>query len=201
MDTRLPGSQIRRNSSTVRQDAKPLAGFATRAIPSQPTMISIGSTPLLRHRSSSSSWIARDASAMSASPAQNFRKPPVVPEIATLTLTPRWSAWNSSATASVIGYTVLDPSTTTDPSRPASRPSKRDASPQLHNPSAAATKPAVPATLGILLMSNATLFPNADCRDAARCNRSPWRGWRLAGIERPRRARAPPPAAIHAWRL
>lgn len=47
---------------------------------------------------------------MSVSPRQNFLKPPPVPETPTVTFTPRWAFWNSSATASVIGYTVDEPS-------------------------------------------------------------------------------------------
>ena len=48
---------------------------------------------------------------MSVSPRQNFLKPPPVPEMPTVTLTsPFLAFWNSSATASVIGYTVLEPS-------------------------------------------------------------------------------------------
>ena len=47
---------------------------------------------------------------MSVSPAQNFSKPPPVPEVPTVTLTSGFSAWNCSATASVSGATVLEPS-------------------------------------------------------------------------------------------
>ena len=48
---------------------------------------------------------------MSVSPRQNFLKPPPVPDIPTVTFTaPFFIFWNSSATASVIGYTVLEPS-------------------------------------------------------------------------------------------
>src|SRR3954470_3932105 len=58
--------------------------------------------------------IGRDASEISVSPRQNFLKPPPVPEMPTGTLTDCFFAfWKSSATASVIGYTVLDPSTFT----------------------------------------------------------------------------------------
>src|SRR5260221_14532292 len=58
--------------------------------------------------------IGREASEMSVSPRQNFLKPPPVPEMPTVTLTAFFFAfWNSSATASVIGYTVLEPSTLT----------------------------------------------------------------------------------------
>jgi len=55
--------------------------------------------------------IGREASEISVSPRQNFLKPPPVPEIPTVTLTaPLVDFWKSSATASVIGYTVLEPS-------------------------------------------------------------------------------------------
>ena len=56
-------------------------------------------------------WIGREALAMSSSPRQNFLKPPPVPETPTVTLIRPWFwIWNSSATASLIGYTVLEPS-------------------------------------------------------------------------------------------
>jgi hypothetical protein len=54
---------------------------------------------------------------MSVSPLQNFTKPPPVPLKATGTWTPAFAAWNSSATSSVIGKTVLDPSMVTVPAR------------------------------------------------------------------------------------
>jgi hypothetical protein len=48
---------------------------------------------------------------MSVSPRQNFLKPPPVPEMPTVTRTrPFLAFWNSSASASWIGKTVLDPS-------------------------------------------------------------------------------------------
>ena len=48
---------------------------------------------------------------MSVSPRQNFLKPPPVPDMPTVTLTlPLVDRWKSSATASVIGNTVLEPS-------------------------------------------------------------------------------------------
>ena len=46
---------------------------------------------------------------MSVSPRQNFLKPPPVPDSPTVTFT-FCIFWNSSAMASVIGYTVLEPS-------------------------------------------------------------------------------------------
>jgi hypothetical protein len=51
---------------------------------------------------------------MSISPRQNFLNPPPVPEMPTVTLTaPFLDFWKSSATASVTGYTVEEPSTLT----------------------------------------------------------------------------------------
>ena len=50
---------------------------------------------------------------MSVSPRQNFWKPPPVPEMPTVTRTPGLAFWNSSATASLIGKTVLEPSRVT----------------------------------------------------------------------------------------
>src|SRR5688572_19862354 len=55
--------------------------------------------------------MGREASEMSISSRQNFWNPPPVPEMPTVTLVPGFAFWNSSATASVIGYTVLEPST------------------------------------------------------------------------------------------
>ena len=54
--------------------------------------------------------IGRDAFEMSVSLRQNFWKPPPVPDEPTVTRVPAFAFWNSSATASVIGNTVLDPS-------------------------------------------------------------------------------------------
>jgi hypothetical protein len=56
--------------------------------------------------------IGRDAFWMSVSPRQNFLKPPPVPDTPTVTFIWFFLAfWNSSATASVTGKTVLEPST------------------------------------------------------------------------------------------
>ena len=57
--------------------------------------------------------IGREASLMSVSPRQNFWKPPPVPEMPTVTRTSGLAFWNSSATASLIGKTVLEPSSAT----------------------------------------------------------------------------------------
>ena len=54
--------------------------------------------------------IGLDASLMSVSPRQNFWNPPPVPEMPTVTRMPGLAFWNSSATASLMGKTVLEPS-------------------------------------------------------------------------------------------
>ena len=54
---------------------------------------------------------------MSVSPAQNFSKPPPVPEMPTVILTSGFSSRNSSAAASVSGPTVLEPSIVIVPER------------------------------------------------------------------------------------
>jgi hypothetical protein len=72
------------------------------------------STPAALQSSISFFRIGREAPEMSVSLRQNFLKPPPVPEMPTVTLIWFFFAfWNSSATASVIGYTVLEPSTFT----------------------------------------------------------------------------------------
>src|SRR5687767_14774895 len=69
------------------------------------------STPAARQSSISFLRIGREALEISVSPRQNFLKPPPVPEMPTVTLTaPFLAFWKSSATASVTGKTVLEPS-------------------------------------------------------------------------------------------
>ena len=60
---------------------------------------------------------------MSVSPTQNFLNPPPVPDNATDAWTPGFAIWKSSATAAVIGYTVLEPSMVTEPDRAGAEPS------------------------------------------------------------------------------
>src|SRR5687768_8977017 len=67
--------------------------------------------------STSSCLIGRDAPATSTSPRQNFLKPPPVPDAATVT-SPLPAFPKSSATAMLIRYTVLEPSTVTRPPPP-----------------------------------------------------------------------------------
>src|SRR3954447_21102177 len=65
---------------------------------------------LARQAASSSGLIGRDASEISVSPLQNRLNPPPVPEKSTVKSTlPAWLP-NSSASASIIGKTVDDPS-------------------------------------------------------------------------------------------
>ena len=71
--------------------------------------------PATSQASISLSLMGREASEMSVSPAQNFWKPPPVPETPTVTRTSGATERNSSATASVTGKTVLDPSMATEP--------------------------------------------------------------------------------------
>ena len=89
-------------------------GLITTVSASKATGSSMYCTPALRHSSISRARIGRDAFEKSVSPRQNFLKPPPVPEMPTVTRTlPRFDCWKSSATASVIGNTVDDPSTLT----------------------------------------------------------------------------------------
>ena len=69
------------------------------------------SMPAFWQASISAGRIGRDASLMSVSPRQNFWNPPPVPEIPTVTRMLGLAFWNSSATASLMGKTVLEPST------------------------------------------------------------------------------------------
>ena len=101
----------------VRSSTKSLSGFTTTERPSQPTSISTNSMPLAAQLSCSELLIARDALEMSVSPAQKRLKPPPVPETPTCTRTFGATARNSSATASEMGKTVLDPSMPTSPER------------------------------------------------------------------------------------
>ena len=94
------------------------SGFTTTDKPSLATTTSVYSIPLALHAAASSSLIGLDASEMSVSPAQNFWKPPPVPAVATVTLTPGSTERNRSAAASLSGATVDDPSTVTVPLTP-----------------------------------------------------------------------------------
>src|SRR5687767_5990736 len=63
-----------------------------------------------RHAFISDSLIGREALLISVSPRENFLNPPPVPDTPTVTRISPCSFLYSSATASVIGYTELDPS-------------------------------------------------------------------------------------------
>src|SRR5829696_867776 len=73
----------------------------TTASPSRPIRNSWYLMPLASHACFSSSLMAREASEMSVSPLQNLVKPPPVPEVPTVTLTPDCSLLNSSVMARV----------------------------------------------------------------------------------------------------
>src|SRR5690606_4608582 len=80
----------------------------------------MNSTPLASQLAASLSGplrIGREALLMSVSPVQKREKPPPVPETPTGTRTSGATFMNSSATASVIGKTVLEPSISTLPLR------------------------------------------------------------------------------------
>ena len=71
----------------------------------------MNSMPAALQSARSDSLIGREASEICVSPRQNFLKPPPVPEMPTVTrYLPPAEFWNSSAMASVIGKTVLEPS-------------------------------------------------------------------------------------------
>ena len=71
----------------------------------------------LQTGASSSGLIGRDASEMSVSPAQNFSKPPPVPDVPTVIFTFGFSPWNASWAACANGATVLEPSILIVPER------------------------------------------------------------------------------------
>src|SRR5688572_33194881 len=88
------------------------------------------STPAALHSSISFLRIGGDALEMSVSARQNFLKPPPVPEMPTVTLMAFFLAfWNSSATASVTGYTVEEPSIFTIGAWASAEPADNSAAP------------------------------------------------------------------------
>src|SRR4051812_3593711 len=107
----LDGSHIFFSSAMVSCLMKVFFGLITTVRASKATGSSTYSMPALLQSAISDLRIGREASEMSVSPRQNFLKPPPVPEMPTVTLMDCFLAfWKSSATASVTGYTVLDPS-------------------------------------------------------------------------------------------
>ena len=105
------GSHIFFISAMVSCLMKVFFGLTTTVSASNATGSSKYSMPAALHSSISFFRIGREASEMSISLRQNFLKPPPVPEIPTVTLICCFLAfWKSSATASVTGKTVLEPS-------------------------------------------------------------------------------------------
>jgi hypothetical protein len=105
------GSQIFFRSATVMHSRKVFLGLTATVRASKAIGSSKKSMPACLHASISSLRIGREPLEMSVSPRQNFLKPPPVPEMPTVTRTwPFLAFWNSSARASAIGKTVLDPS-------------------------------------------------------------------------------------------
>src|SRR4051794_32063641 len=89
------GPQICASCSTLRQSLG-LLGLRTTVIASLATLASPYLTPDFLQAATSSGSISRDASLMSVSPAQNFSKPPPVPDWPTVTSTPGFCVLNSS---------------------------------------------------------------------------------------------------------
>ena len=105
------------SSATVRHFAQVFSLLTTTVKPSIATGNSINSTPAFLQSSASFDLIGRDALEMSVSPEQNFLKPPPVPLVPTGTFTPGLDFAKSSATALLIGATVLEPSIVIFPDR------------------------------------------------------------------------------------
>jgi hypothetical protein len=91
-----------------------LSLWTTTVRASKATGSSMYWTPAALQSFISPARIGRDAFWTSVSPRQNFLKPPPVPLMPTVTFRFLLAFWNSSATASVTGKTVLEPSTLTD---------------------------------------------------------------------------------------
>ena len=142
-------------------------------MPSLATWASPYSTPSFLQASSSSGSIGRDASEMSVSPAQNFSKPPPVPEMPTVILTSGFSSRNSSAAASVSGPTVLEPSTLIEPER-------FELPPLLSSPQAARNSPSAIRTSAAgnsrRERTRALLLSFDSCMAIA-ASRAGWGGW------------------------
>ena len=85
------GSQTDLSWSTVMQ-VTGFSGLTTTVRASFATWISSYLTPPASQAAISSSPIASEASLASVSPAQNFSKPPPVPEVPTVTLTSGFSS-------------------------------------------------------------------------------------------------------------
>ena len=104
------------SSSTVIHWAQVLSLLTMTVRPSMATGISMYSRPASSQSWTSLALMGREASEIWVSPLQNFLNPPPVPETPTVTRTlPSVSLPNSSATASVMGNTVLEPSISMSP--------------------------------------------------------------------------------------
>ena len=116
------GSHIRFRSSGVRVSTQSFPACTTTAMPSYAMGSSTNPIPAAAHASISRGRMGRDALEMSVSPAQNFSKPPPVPDTPTVTRASGSTRRYSSATASAIGNTVLEPSTATTCAAPSIHP-------------------------------------------------------------------------------
>jgi hypothetical protein len=117
LSTFEPFCQIFFSSAVVRHSAQSFWGLTTFASPSLATCTSSYFTPSFAQASFSSASIERDASETSVSAAQNFSKPPPVPDTPTVILTSGFSSRKSSAAVSDRGPTVLEPSMLIVPER------------------------------------------------------------------------------------
>ena len=88
------------SSCAVVKQSIGLSIFTTTDRPSFATCTFAKLIPFSAHSAASSSLIKREASLPSVSPLQNFSNPPPVPEVATETCTPGFSAMKSSAATS-----------------------------------------------------------------------------------------------------
>jgi hypothetical protein len=113
----LPVIQSAFSSSTVMQSTQSLAELTTTVSASVAMCSSVYSIPFSSQSAISSSAMAREALAMSVSPAQKASKPPPVPDVPTEISTSPATALNSSAAACATGATVLEPSAAIEPPR------------------------------------------------------------------------------------
>ena len=103
--------------SVVRQSTS-RSGWTATVSASVATWSSVYSTPPSSHAATSSSSIGREASEMSVWPWQKTSNPPPVPASPTVTWTSGFSSLRSSWAATLMGYTVEEPSTATEPLAP-----------------------------------------------------------------------------------
>src|SRR5690606_13142942 len=105
------GSHIFFRSAAVSDFTQVFWGLTTTVSASNATGSSMYLTPAAAHACISSLRMGREALEMSVSPRQKRLKPPPVPAMPTVTRNlPFLQILNSSATASAIGNTVLEPS-------------------------------------------------------------------------------------------